>query len=54
MLRSPLIRIIIGTILAIIVLGVLRYKPWQRSGDQIADNVDQPREQLGVGFLPVT
>jgi hypothetical protein len=54
MLRSPLIRIIIGTILAIIVLGVLRYKPWQRSGDQTAGNIDKPREQLGVGFLPVT
>jgi hypothetical protein len=53
MLRSPLIRIIIGTILAIIVLGVLRYKPWQ-SGDQTAGDVDKPREQLGVGFLPVT
>jgi hypothetical protein len=53
MLRSPLIRIIIGTILAIIVLGVLRYKPWQHGG-QTAGDVDKPREQLGVGFLPVT
>jgi hypothetical protein len=54
MLRSPLIRIIIGTILAIFVLGVLRYKPWQRGGEQTASDADQPREQLGVGFLPVT
>jgi hypothetical protein len=54
MLRSPLFRIIIGTILAITVLGVLRYKPWQRSGEQAASNVGKPREQLSVGFLPVT
>jgi NitT/TauT family transport system substrate-binding protein len=43
MFRSPLIRIIIGTILAIIVLGVLRYKPWQRSGDQTAGNGESIR-----------
>jgi hypothetical protein len=54
MFRSPLIRIIIGALLVIIVLGVLRYKPWQRGGQQTAGNVDKPREQLSVGFLPVT
>jgi hypothetical protein len=54
MLRSPLIRIIIGTILAIIVLGVLRYKPWERGEQQTASDDDKPREQLSVGFLPVT
>jgi hypothetical protein len=51
-MRSPIIRIVIGTILAIIVLGVLRYKPWL--GEQNSSRVDSPREQLSVGFLPVT
>ncbi|MBO0723934.1 MAG: hypothetical protein J2P41_24120 [Blastocatellia bacterium] len=51
MLHSPLHRIIIGTLLAIIVLGVLRYKPWQ---EQTGNGVSRPREQLSVGFLPVT
>jgi NitT/TauT family transport system substrate-binding protein len=52
MFRSPLHRIILGTVLVIIALAVLRYKPWQRQ--QTATNVDKPREQLSVGFLPVT
>ncbi|MCI0336832.1 MAG: hypothetical protein L0226_04605 [Acidobacteria bacterium] len=54
MFRSPLVRIILVVILAITVLGVLRYKPWQRSGGQTAADADRPREQLSVGFLPVT
>ena len=52
MLRSPIVRVIIAIILAVIALAVLRIKPWQRG--QIATNTDRPREQLNVGFLPVT
>jgi hypothetical protein len=54
MLRSPIIRVIFGVILAVIVLAVFRYKPWQRAGEQISGGANQPREQLNVGFLPVT
>ncbi|HKX30498.1 MAG TPA: ABC transporter substrate-binding protein [Blastocatellia bacterium] len=51
MLRSPITRIILGVVLLIAVLGVLRYRPWQRGG---GDPSQQAREKLDVGFLPVT
>ena len=53
MLRSPIIRIIYGVILALIVLGTLRYKPWQRN-DREQGGSSRARDQLSVGFLPVT
>ncbi len=52
MFRSTIVRIILGVVLSIIVLGILRYKPW--SGGEIADRSDSRRERLNVGFLPVT
>jgi len=53
MLRSPIIRIIYGVILALIVLGTLRYKPWNYN-DREHKGSSRPRDQLNVGFLPVT
>ena len=52
MFRSPIFRIASAIVLAIVVLGLLRYKPWQR-GDQKGRS-NGPRESLNVGFLPVT
>jgi NitT/TauT family transport system substrate-binding protein len=51
-LRSSLSRWIIGSVLWVIVLGVLRYKPWQPAATHNAS--DEKREKLTVGFLPVT
>jgi hypothetical protein len=48
MLRSSVARWAVGLVLAVAVLGLLRFKPWQRGGAPHA------REQLQVGFLPVT
>ena len=52
MLRSSLSRWIVGSVLCVVALGVLRYKPWQSSANRSAS--DARREQLTVGYLPVT
>ncbi|MGH9768062.1 MAG: hypothetical protein ACREAB_11560 [Blastocatellia bacterium] len=55
MFRSSAARWIIGVIAVIVVLGLLRYKPWQRGGThQTADQAAEAHERLNVGFLPVT
>jgi hypothetical protein len=55
MFRSSAARWILGAVAIVAVLGVLRYKPWQRSGAQQAvDQGSGARESLNVGFLPVT
>jgi hypothetical protein len=54
MFRSSAARWIIGVIAIIAVLGLLRYKPWQRGAQQTANPADEAREKLNVGFLPVT
>jgi hypothetical protein len=54
MFRSSAARWIIGVIAVIAVLGLLRYKPWQRGARQTAGLTDEAREKLNVGFLPVT
>jgi NitT/TauT family transport system substrate-binding protein len=54
MFRSSAARWIIGVIAVIAVLGLLRYKPWQRGAQQNAGLTDEAREKLNVGFLPVT
>ena len=55
MMRSPLVRWGLGALLLVVVLGVLRAKPWQRA-ETVATLAQQaaPRETLAVGFLPVT
>ena len=50
MIKSPIVRWGIGVIVVIVVLGLLRFKPWQRSGSEQGSG----RQELAVGFLPVT
>ena len=55
MTRSPLVRWGLGVLVAVVLLGVLRAKPWQHgssAGPQGAEG--GPRQRLSVGFLPVT
>ncbi|MDB5035321.1 MAG: ssuA [Chlorobi bacterium] len=47
MIRSSMARWIVGAFGLLLVLGLLRFKPWQ-------EEVVRPRQQLTVGFLPVT
>jgi hypothetical protein len=54
MFRSSATRWIIGVIAVIAVLGLLRYKLWQRGAQQNAGSTDEAHEKLNVGFLPVT
>ena len=48
MMKSPIARWTIGIVVVLVVLGLLRFKPWQREGAPAV------RQQLQVGFLPVT
>ncbi|MDX2033900.1 MAG: ABC transporter substrate-binding protein [Blastocatellia bacterium] len=52
MFRSPIIKIIFGVVVVIAVLGLLRFKPWQRSAP--IGEAGGERPALNVGFLPVT
>jgi hypothetical protein len=62
MIRSSTARIVLAVLAAFVLLGLLRYKPWQRaSGPQdavgtapTASAPAQARPKLTVGFLPVT
>ncbi|MEP7218779.1 MAG: ABC transporter substrate-binding protein [Bacteroidota bacterium] len=47
MIRSSMARWIVGAFGLLVVLGLLRFKPWQ-------EETVHPRQQLTVGFLPVT
>jgi hypothetical protein len=48
MFRSSATKWVVGLVVFIAVLGLLRFKPWRRGHSEAA------REQLSVGFLPVT
>ncbi len=52
MFRSSVARWVLGAVLVIAVLGLARFKPWQRGGG--AEEAAGGRERLNVGFLPVT
>jgi len=55
MLRSSSARWALGVVAVLAVLALLRFKPWQRSHtDQNLADAGAAREQLTVGFLPVT
>ena len=56
MFRSSTARFVLMALAFISVLTVLRFKPWQRfaTGNTAVTNSTKSREQLGVGFLPVT
>jgi hypothetical protein len=47
MFRSSVARWALGLVVVLAVLGLVRFKPWQRA------SVGE-RAQLQVGFLPVT
>ena len=55
MFRSSMVRWVLGLLLLIAVLGVIRFKPWRlASNDNATSQQAQVREDLRVGFLPVT
>jgi hypothetical protein len=57
LLRSKLFQIAVGVVAFIALLGVLRFKPWQRGGAAsgvVTSNDASGRQGLQVGFLPVT
>ena len=56
MFRSSITRLVLGVLAIIAVLGVLRFKPWQRFtvNRTAGTNSTVAREQLTIGFLPVT
>lgn len=57
MLRSSTAKWMLGALVALALLGVLRFKPWQRGGvpQEAQDrHASEERAQLTVGFLPVT
>ena len=51
MIGSTAVRWMAGAVIAIAVLGVLRFKPW---ASRAAEGSEQARKKLNVGFLPVT
>lgn len=51
MLKSSAVRGVLAVVAVIAALAFLRYKPWAAKQEQQAK---APREQLRVGFLPVT
>ena len=54
MFRSTVFRWVLGLLLFIAVLGVIRFKPWRFVSGGAASQQAQVREDLKVGFLPVT
>jgi hypothetical protein len=55
MFHSTGVRLAVGAVLLVALLGLLRYKPWQRGAQQMASaTTEEARERLNVGFLPVT
>ena len=54
MLRSTVSRWMLGLVALIAVLGLVRFKPWQRLAGPGVGSTAEARERLNVGFLPVT
>ena len=54
MFRSSIARWILGLLLVIAVLGMFRFKAWRAGSLRGRWQQDQAREELRVGFLPVT
>jgi NitT/TauT family transport system substrate-binding protein len=50
MMKSSIARWTIGLIVVIVVLGLIRFKPWKRGSAEPTAT----RQELAVGFLPVT
>ena len=54
-LRSSAVRWIVGAAAFMLILSVLRYKPWRHDGaGRDGRDGHAPRERLTVGYLPVT
>ncbi len=53
MLRSSVSRWVLGLVALVAVLGLIRFKPWQRL-TATGGGGAEARERLNVGFLPVT
>lgn len=59
-MKLSISRLIIGVVLVLLVLGLLRYRPWNRSGNITAREVihegsnKKAIRELTVGYLPVT
>lgn len=55
-LRSKFFQLAVGVLAFIALLGVLRFKPWQRVGESraLVGQDASGRQALNVGFLPVT
>ena len=54
-MRSPLLRWGVGALAVVVILGVLRAKPWQHRSSASPHGAEgTPRQVLAVGFLPVT
>ncbi len=53
MMRSPFVRWAVGAVLVVIALGVVRQQPWARR-TTVVSSIDEARDTLAVGFLPVT
>jgi NitT/TauT family transport system substrate-binding protein len=54
MLRSPVVRWVLGLVVVIAVLASIRFKVWRIVGHQSALQQTHARAELKVGFLPVT
>ena len=54
MFRSTTVRVIVGVVAVLMVLALLRFKPWQRFGGGNDAGANLARQSLNVGFLPVT
>jgi hypothetical protein len=54
MLRSSVSRWVLGLVALVAVLGIIRFKPWQRLTAPGGGETASARERLNVGFLPVT
>ena len=54
MFRSPVFRWVLGLLLLITALGLIKFKPWRFVSRGAASQQAQVREDLKVGFLPVT
>jgi NitT/TauT family transport system substrate-binding protein len=54
MWRSKVILIPLAVLFAIVLLGLLRYKPWQRTQNWANSGLENAGTELRVGYLPVT
>ena len=54
MLRSPITRWLVGIFAFIVVLGVLRFKPWHYGsvGEMFRGRSSSSLQELQVGYLP--